>query len=96
MMPTPATSKSHNVGPDPEAYAPRKTPDELEALAKGGLKMSNYDGMMPEMAEGAMVVDDISHVELERLIEAYRPALFRLHQGQVRHREDGRALQAVA
>ena len=64
-----------SVGPDPEAYAPRKTPDELEALAERGLKMSNYDGMMPEMAEGAMVVDDISHVELERLIEAYQPAL---------------------
>ena len=64
-----------SVGPDPEAYAPRKTPEQLEALAEGGLKMSNYDGMMPEMAEGAMVVDDISHVELERLIEAYHPAL---------------------
>jgi len=64
-----------SVGPDPEAYAPRKTPEQLEALAEGGLKMSNYDGMMPEMAEGAMVVDDISHVELERLIEAYKPAL---------------------
>lgn len=63
------------VGPDPDAYFPRRTPEELQALADGGLAMSSYDGMMPEMAQGAMVVDDISHAELERLIEAYQPAL---------------------
>ena len=64
-----------SVGPDPEAYQPRKTPEQLVALAAGGLELGAYNGMMPEMAKGAMVVDDISHVELERLIETYKPAL---------------------
>lgn len=63
------------VGPDPVAYNPRKSSGELAALDAGGLKLGNYDGMMPEMARGSMVVDDISHVELERLIEAYQPAV---------------------
>ncbi|MDR1806694.1 MAG: nitrogenase molybdenum-iron protein alpha chain [Propionibacteriaceae bacterium] len=63
------------VEPDPVAYRPRKTAAELAELEQQGLKLGEYEGMMPEMAEGALVVDDISHVELERLIKAYRPAV---------------------
>ena len=63
------------VEPDPVAYRPRKSPQEVAALEAGGLKFADYDGMMSEMAKGALVVDDISHHELERLIEAYRPAV---------------------
>jgi nitrogenase molybdenum-iron protein alpha chain len=63
------------VKPDPVEYRPRKTPEELAELAAGGLKVGEYEGMMSEMAEGAMVVDDISHYELEKLIEVYRPAV---------------------
>lgn len=64
-----------DVAPDPEAYRPRKSVTDVAELALNGLKVGEYEGMMPEMAKGAMVVDDISHVELERLIEAYHPAL---------------------
>jgi nitrogenase molybdenum-iron protein alpha chain len=60
---------------DPERYQPRKTEAELASLAAKGLKMADYEGMMPEMAKGSLVVDDISHAELEQLIEAYSPAL---------------------
>lgn len=63
------------VEPDPVAYQPRKTPEELAELAAGGLAFGQYDGMMAEMAKGALVVDDISHHELERLIAEYRPAV---------------------
>ena len=63
------------VEPDPVAYRPRKTPEEVAALAAGGLRLGEYEGMMAEMAKGALVVDDISHRELERLIEEYRPAV---------------------
>lgn len=64
-----------DVEPDPVAYAPRKTPEQVADLEAGGLKLGEYEGMMPEMAKGALVVDDISHAELERLIEVYRPAV---------------------
>ena len=63
------------VKPDPVAYQPRKTPDEVAELEAGGLKLGDYEGMMAEMAKGALVVDDISHHELEKLIEAYKPAV---------------------
>ena len=32
--------------------------------------------MMPEMDDRALVIDDISHYETERLIEIYRPDVF--------------------
>ena len=63
------------IGPDPERFAPRKTEAEIAELEAGGLKMATYEGMMPEMTKGSVVVDDISHAELEQLIEAYKPAL---------------------
>ena len=62
------------VEADPEHYEPRKSPEQIEEL-KSSVDLADYKGMMPEMAKGAMVVDDISHIELERLIEAYHPAL---------------------
>jgi nitrogenase molybdenum-iron protein alpha chain len=63
------------VSADPTRYQPRKTEAELAELEAKGLKMATYEGMMPEMTKGAMIVDDISHVELERLIQVHQPAL---------------------
>lgn len=63
------------VDPDPVDYAPRKTEAQIAELAAKGLSLSDYPGMMSEMAQGALVVDDISHHELEALIEAYSPAV---------------------
>ena len=64
-----------SIGPDPVRFQPRKTEAEIAELEANGLKMHDYEGMMPEMAKGSLVVDDISHVELEMLIEAHKPAL---------------------
>ena len=61
---------------DPELYKPRKTESEMEALEKKGFKFKNYDGMMPEMENQTIVVDDISHYESEKLIELYKPDIF--------------------
>ena len=55
--------------------APAIPPEELAKLKANGLKLGEYDGMMAEMAKGSMVIDDISHHELETLIEVYKPAL---------------------
>ena len=45
-------------------------------LESKGYKFSNYDGMMPEMKENTLVIDDITHWEAEKLIEYYKPAIF--------------------
>lgn len=62
------------IVPDPERFRARKSEEELAELDSCGVN-SDYDGMMQQMATGAMVVDDISHKELETLIEAYKPAV---------------------
>lgn len=64
------------VEPDPERYRPRKTEAELKKLQKEGFRFKDYDGMMAEMAKGTLVIDDISHYEMEKLIEIHRPDVF--------------------
>ncbi len=65
-----------HVDKDPERYKPRKTEEEIEKLELEGLKVGEYEGMMPDMETGTLVIDDISHHEMERLIETYKPAIF--------------------
>ena len=65
-----------HVEADPEKYAPRKSESELKKLDKSGYKFSDYKGMMPEMKKNVMVIDDISHYEMEMLIQKYKPAIF--------------------
>lgn len=65
-----------HIEADPEKYKPRKTEDELKTLEEQGLKFNDYDGMMPEMENGTLVIDDISQWESEKLIETYKPDLF--------------------
>lgn len=62
-----------HVEADPERFRPRKSAAEMATLAAEGFQFNDYGGMMPEMNEGALVIDDISHYETERLIELYRP-----------------------
>ncbi len=61
------------VEADPQRFRPRKTPEQNAALAAGGFTYRDYDGMMREMKKGALVIDDISQHEMEKLIELYRP-----------------------
>jgi len=60
---------------DEELYRP-ELQEKKEALEKSDFRFSDYDGMMPEMEKGAMVIDDVSHYETEMLIEKYRPDIF--------------------
>ena len=64
------------VSPDPERYRPRKSPEEMERLLQSGYRFKDYDGMMPEMDKNSLIIDDISHYEMERMIELYQPAVF--------------------
>ncbi len=61
------------VEADEKRYQPRKTPEQLEALKAGGFSFKDYDGMMVEMKKSTLVIDDISHHEMEKLILEYKP-----------------------
>jgi nitrogenase molybdenum-iron protein alpha chain len=64
-----------HVEADRLRFKPRKTPEQNEALRAGGFSFSDYEGMMSEMKKDALVIDDISHHEIEKLIELYKPDL---------------------
>lgn len=62
-----------HVDPDPARFKPSKTPEQIEALKAGGFSFKDYEGMMVEMKKNTLVIDDITHHELEKLIEIYKP-----------------------
>lgn len=64
------------VEPDPEKYNPRKSPERMEKLKREGIEFAGYRGMMPEMDDGALVIDDISQYETDKLLEIFKPDLF--------------------
>jgi nitrogenase molybdenum-iron protein alpha chain len=64
-----------HVDPDPTRYNPRLTPERKKELQDKGVDF-DYEGMMSEMKRGAIIIDDISHYEMEKLIEMYHPDIF--------------------
>jgi nitrogenase molybdenum-iron protein alpha chain len=64
------------VIPDEKRYRPRKSEAELKSLTEKGFRFKDYDGMMTEMEREAMIIDDISHYESEKMIEIYKPDVF--------------------
>ncbi|MBN2010524.1 nitrogenase molybdenum-iron protein alpha chain [candidate division KSB1 bacterium] len=64
------------VEADSEKYAPRADEAKIGRLAAKGITFRDYDGMMPEMEKETLVIDDLSHYEMEKLIEHYKPAIF--------------------
>jgi nitrogenase molybdenum-iron protein alpha chain len=62
-----------HVEADPEKFRARRTPEQIKAIEDGGLTFKDYEGMMSEMRKGDLVIDDISHHEMEKLIEIYKP-----------------------
>lgn len=64
------------VEADPERFNPRATDVKMETLQEKGLEVSDYRGMMPDMADQSLIVDDITHWETEKLIEFYKPDIF--------------------
>ncbi len=60
------------VEPDPERFRPPKPLEVLAELKEKGL-LGEYEGMLPDMIDNSIMVDDISHLEQEMLIAAYRP-----------------------
>ncbi len=65
-----------HIEPDPEKHRPRIDENRWRELESAGMELNTYDGMMAEMEDRALVIDDLSHHEMERLLEIYRPAVF--------------------
>jgi len=64
------------VEADPELYKPRKSPEELKALEEGGYKFKEYDGLIPDMDKGTLIIDDLNQYEAEKLVEIIKPDIF--------------------
>ncbi len=64
------------VHPDPVKFRPRKTAAEMEMLLAEGVEFKDYEGMMPDMDQKTLIIDDISHYETEKMIEIYKPDIF--------------------
>lgn len=64
------------VTPDETRFNPRKSEAEMERLQKENLRMNDYEGMMPEMKDGSLVIDDLNHHEAEILMQKYKPDVF--------------------
>ncbi len=64
------------VQPDPELYKERLTEEDKKEMIEKGVEFADYKGMMPDMEHQTFVVDDITHYETHKLIEAYKPDVF--------------------
>jgi nitrogenase molybdenum-iron protein alpha chain len=64
------------VTKDATRYNPRKTDEELKTLEAEGMEFNEYHGLMTQMEKGALVIDDLSHYEMDKLIEKYHPDVF--------------------
>lgn len=67
--------ESIEVEADPKHYKLYLSKEQLEKL-KDKLKINYYEGMMKEMPDGSVVVDDLNHFETEELIKVLKPDIF--------------------
>lgn len=65
-----------HVEPDPELYKPRKSAEEMAALAAAGYEFKDYDGLNVDMEANTLVIDDLNQYEAEKLVEIHRPDIF--------------------
>jgi nitrogenase molybdenum-iron protein alpha chain len=65
-----------HVEPDETRYQARKTPAEFEALEKAGYAFKQYDGLVPDMDQGTIIIDDLNQYEAEKLVELMKPDIF--------------------
>ena len=59
-----------------EKYFREELPTKKAELEEKGFVFHDYDGMMPEMDKNAMIIDDLSHWETEKLLEVMKPDIF--------------------
>jgi len=64
-----------HVNADPDRYNAERAAGKQDRAAKG-YEFERYDGMMGEMRENTLVLDDINHHESDELIKRIKPDLF--------------------
>ena len=64
------------VEPDETRFKPRKSDKQMKALEKGGFKFKDYEGLLPDMDKGSLVIDDLNQYEAEKLVEMMKPDIF--------------------
>ena len=64
-----------HVEKDAQKYKLRIPPERSEELKKS-IPLSRYDGMINEMEDGSLLIDDLNHYETEELIKALKPDFF--------------------
>lgn len=64
------------VHPDATRYQPRISAERTTELAAQGVCLADYEGMLPQMTQGALIIDDISHHETEKMIALFKPDIF--------------------
>jgi nitrogenase molybdenum-iron protein alpha chain len=64
------------VEADATRFNPRKSAEEIKALEDAGYKFKQYDGLIPDMDKGTLIIDDLNQYEAERLVELMKPDIF--------------------
>jgi len=64
------------VEADPARYRARKDDAEITRLRQQDVRLGYYEGMMPDMSNSSLVIDDLNHHEAEILMERYKPDVF--------------------
>jgi len=68
--------ESITVEKDPEKYKMYLTEEQYAKLKKEMPNLNNYDGMINEMKEGSIIVDDLNHFETEVFLKVLKPDIF--------------------
>ena len=64
------------VEADETLYKPRKSEKQMKALEDAGYKFKEYDGLIPDMENGTLIIDDLNQYEAEKLVELMKPDIF--------------------
>jgi nitrogenase molybdenum-iron protein alpha chain len=64
-----------SVQADPSRFRPRLSEEEKARREAEGFAFNDYDGMMSEMPDNTLIIDDCNHYELEELLDRYHPDL---------------------
>jgi hypothetical protein len=76
------------VSADPEQFKPRKTAEEMAELIRRGLEFKEYDGMIKDMEQGSIVIDDLNQFEAEKTSrDAQTGSVLCRYQGKILHPE---------
>ena len=64
------------VEPDPKRFRKVLSDEKRKALASVSFEFSDYQGMMPQMDDESLVIDDINEQDTQRLLELCKPDVF--------------------